>query len=194
MGVRLRPAGLREPGRQHPGEKHTNTHTCVCVRVCVCVYVGVGVCMCVCVSQGQSVPGGQAGGRVRRRARREGVRNGVAAGVHHPPVPCRVRGRIYLEPQPAQTGSQAGKLSQAGRQAARQALPRVSFASPRNCPAPRCDTCVLHVLHAQGDRKWIGTTEAAALLRSFGARAHIVDFQGGVGWGGVGWGGGRVGL
>ncbi|KAG2488418.1 hypothetical protein HYH03_013102 [Edaphochlamys debaryana] len=30
----------------------------------------------------------------------------------------------------------------------------------------------------QGDRKWIGTTEAAALLRSFGARAHIIDFEG----------------
>ncbi|GLC40065.1 hypothetical protein PLESTF_000933700 [Pleodorina starrii] len=30
----------------------------------------------------------------------------------------------------------------------------------------------------QGDRKWIGTTEAAALLRSFGVRAQIVDFEG----------------
>ncbi|PNH08235.1 Zinc finger with UFM1-specific peptidase domain protein [Tetrabaena socialis] len=30
----------------------------------------------------------------------------------------------------------------------------------------------------QGDRKWIGTTEAAALLRSFGVKAQIVDFEG----------------
>ncbi|GIM08100.1 hypothetical protein Vretimale_12191, partial [Volvox reticuliferus] len=30
----------------------------------------------------------------------------------------------------------------------------------------------------QGDRKWIGTTEAAALLRFFGVRAQIVDFHG----------------
>ncbi|KXZ45539.1 hypothetical protein GPECTOR_53g125 [Gonium pectorale] len=30
----------------------------------------------------------------------------------------------------------------------------------------------------QGDRKWIGTTEAAALLRSFGVRAQVVDFEG----------------
>ncbi|EFJ45715.1 hypothetical protein VOLCADRAFT_63303 [Volvox carteri f. nagariensis] len=29
----------------------------------------------------------------------------------------------------------------------------------------------------QGDRKWIGTTEAAAVLRSFGVRAQIVDFE-----------------
>ena len=31
----------------------------------------------------------------------------------------------------------------------------------------------------QGTRKWVGTTEAAALLRSFGLRARIVDFLGG---------------
>ncbi|GLI65824.1 hypothetical protein VaNZ11_009453, partial [Volvox africanus] len=30
----------------------------------------------------------------------------------------------------------------------------------------------------QGERKWIGATEAAALLRSFGVRAQIVDFEG----------------
>ena len=30
----------------------------------------------------------------------------------------------------------------------------------------------------QGTRKWVGTTEAAALLRSFGLRARIVDFLG----------------
>jgi len=30
----------------------------------------------------------------------------------------------------------------------------------------------------QGSRKWVGTTEAAALLRSFGVRAHVVDFKG----------------
>jgi hypothetical protein len=31
--------------------------------------------------------------------------------------------------------------------------------------------------HIRGTRKWIGTTECAALLRSFGVRARIVDFQ-----------------
>ncbi len=30
----------------------------------------------------------------------------------------------------------------------------------------------------QGTRTWVGTTEAAALLRSFGLRARIVDFLG----------------
>jgi hypothetical protein len=30
----------------------------------------------------------------------------------------------------------------------------------------------------QGSHKWVGTTEAAALLRSFGVRARIVDFKG----------------
>ena len=30
----------------------------------------------------------------------------------------------------------------------------------------------------QGTRKWIGTTEAAAMLRYFGCRALIVDFYG----------------
>ncbi len=30
----------------------------------------------------------------------------------------------------------------------------------------------------QGERKWIGTTEAATLLRSFGVQALIVDFMG----------------
>jgi hypothetical protein len=35
----------------------------------------------------------------------------------------------------------------------------------------------------QGSRKWIGTTEAAALLRYFGCRALIVDFHGAcAGW------------
>ena len=29
-----------------------------------------------------------------------------------------------------------------------------------------------------GTRKWVGTTEAAALLRSFGIRARVVDFTG----------------
>lgn len=33
----------------------------------------------------------------------------------------------------------------------------------------------------QGSRKWIGTTECAALLRFFGVRAHVVDFHGGKG-------------
>ena len=30
----------------------------------------------------------------------------------------------------------------------------------------------------QGTVKWVGTTEAAALLRQFGVRARIVDFKG----------------
>ena len=30
----------------------------------------------------------------------------------------------------------------------------------------------------QGTMKWVGTTEAAALLRQFGIRARIVDFKG----------------
>lgn len=30
----------------------------------------------------------------------------------------------------------------------------------------------------QGTHAWIGTTEAAALLRQFGLRARVVDFQG----------------
>lgn len=30
----------------------------------------------------------------------------------------------------------------------------------------------------QGTRKWVGTTEAAAVLRQFGIRAHVVDFKG----------------
>ncbi len=30
----------------------------------------------------------------------------------------------------------------------------------------------------QGTVKWVGTTEAAALLRQFGIRARIVDFKG----------------
>lgn len=30
----------------------------------------------------------------------------------------------------------------------------------------------------QGTVKWVGTTEAAALLRQFGVRAHVVDFKG----------------
>ncbi len=30
----------------------------------------------------------------------------------------------------------------------------------------------------RGTRKWVGTTEATALLRSFGIRARIVDFTG----------------
>lgn len=30
----------------------------------------------------------------------------------------------------------------------------------------------------QGSHKWVGTTEATALLRLFGVRAHIVDFKG----------------
>ncbi|EIE18806.1 DUF1671-domain-containing protein, partial [Coccomyxa subellipsoidea C-169] len=29
----------------------------------------------------------------------------------------------------------------------------------------------------QGTRKWVGTTEAAATLRQFGIRAHVVDFK-----------------
>lgn len=29
-----------------------------------------------------------------------------------------------------------------------------------------------------GTRKWVGTTEAAALVRSFGIRARVVDFTG----------------
>ncbi len=31
----------------------------------------------------------------------------------------------------------------------------------------------------QGTVKWVGTTEAAALLRQFGVRARVVDFKGG---------------
>ena len=38
--------------------------------------------------------------------------------------------------------------------------------------AEQLGRCVL------GTRKWVGTTEAAALLRSFGIRARIVDFTG----------------
>ena len=30
----------------------------------------------------------------------------------------------------------------------------------------------------QGSHKWVGTTEAAALLRFFGVRARVVDFRG----------------
>ena len=33
----------------------------------------------------------------------------------------------------------------------------------------------------RGTRKWIGTTECAALLRSYGIRTHIVDFRGAAG-------------
>lgn len=39
-----------------------------------------------------------------------------------------------------------------------------------------CHACT-HVF-LQGERKWIGTTEAVALLRSFGVQACIVDFMG----------------
>lgn len=34
----------------------------------------------------------------------------------------------------------------------------------------------------QGTRTWIGTTECAALLRSFGVKAKIVDFEVGPDW------------
>ncbi|BDA51471.1 probable zinc finger-containing ubiquitin peptidase 1 [Coccomyxa sp. Obi] len=33
--------------------------------------------------------------------------------------------------------------------------------------------------HVQGTQKWVGTTEAAALLRQFGVRALVIDFKGG---------------
>jgi hypothetical protein len=35
----------------------------------------------------------------------------------------------------------------------------------------------------QCTRKWIGTTEAAAMLRYFGCKALIVDFYGELSWG-----------
>lgn len=35
----------------------------------------------------------------------------------------------------------------------------------------------------QASRKWVGTTEAATLLRYFGIRTHIIDFQGACCWG-----------
>ena len=33
-------------------------------------------------------------------------------------------------------------------------------------------------LRSQGKQTWIGTTEAATLLRQFGVRARVVDFVG----------------
>lgn len=33
--------------------------------------------------------------------------------------------------------------------------------------------------HVQGTNTWVGTREAAAVFRSFGIRARLVDFMGG---------------
>ena len=42
------------------------------------------------------------------------------------------------------------------------------------------DTELVRLLRrkVQGTVKWVGTTEAAALLRQFGVRARVVDFKG----------------
>ena len=46
----------------------------------------------------------------------------------------------------------------------------------RDAPADSINACLRRKV--QGTMKWVGTTEAAALLRQFGIRARIVDFKG----------------